>query len=392
MNSYESILAAVLAAAFMTGISGLSAWAGSPTDKGSTPLKVIELSGSYSEIGEKWGRALKADIQTALELEIHGLAQYFKMEKDDLIQMAAKYMPASREFDPEFFQVLEGIAKGSGRSLEEIFSLRTVFELMFYIQKIPAMCTSFAVGPDATKDGVTLIGQTVDWHSGMPMALLKITWPNQVRQLSLVFGGCVWELPLSDHHQGSPYGLGATGTVSLSESQDVNRAAFSIVMNKAMRQKRLEQALQVFVSANGNMESYLLASAEGSLIGIEQAANQYEILYPENDILVHANHFLTDRFKPMDVFAPFIPDTYLRYSRLRERIEKNHGSITPELMMEMMGDHLNYPRSVCTHVDPDSPYPPAETLASVVMVPAEKAIYVAAGQPCKTPFVRYGLD
>jgi len=221
--------------------------------KGENMIKTIELSGTYFEIGKKWGTELKTDIEKTLELEIQWMANFFGIEKNELIQLAAKYIPAAKEFDPEFIQVLEGISQGSGLSFEEVFSLRAIFELMFYLQKIPAMCTGFAVTSDMTKDNITIIGQNIDWHVGIPVALLKITWPNGVKQLCLNFGGCVWELPLSFHPSSSPYGLGAFGTVSMTENQDINKAPFSIVMNTAMRQKKLEQALSIFIKGGGRL-------------------------------------------------------------------------------------------------------------------------------------------
>lgn len=356
--------------------------------KGGNMLKTIELKGSYEEIGFEWGKQLKEEIDTAFQLEIEGTAKFFGLDPEALVEQANKLVPAAKEYDPNFIKVIDGIAKGSGRSFKEIFTLRSVLEAMFYLQQLTPMCTSFAVGPERTRDHKTIIGQNIDWHTGVPMALLKITWPNGVKQLALTLGS-IWEYPLTMPENGVPFGLASNLTVSMAASQDANRPPLSIVMQKAARQQRLEQALSVMINARQNMGGFLLASAQGDMIGVEHAANQFEVLFPENQAMVRANTYLADRFRPMDFFGPISPDSYLRFARLKHLIESQADSITPQSMMKCLADHNSFPKGVCMHVDKQSPYPPAETLASIIMVPEQRIVYIAAGNPCETEYVKY---
>ncbi len=354
-------------------------------------MKIIRLQGSYFEIGQAWGEALAADLKASIDTEIGWIAQFISKDKKDLIAMSNKLIPIAEKYDPQFIQVMQGMAKGSGLPFEEIFALRTLLELMFYCHKLPAMCTSFAVTGDVTKGGITIIGQNIDWHPEITMSLLRITWPNGVEHLSLSLGG-IWEYPLSWHPSSSAFGLVSTLTVSMNETQDLNQVPISIIMNKASRQKRLEQSLSYIVNAQQNMLGFVLASAEGEIIGIESAANTYEVLYPENEVMVRANHYLTERFKPFDFFAKYWPNTYLRYNRLKVMIDKDREQITPELMMKKMANHINFPNSICTHVDPESKFQPSQTVASIIMVPEKRIVYIANGNPCETEYIKYQLD
>lgn len=355
-------------------------------------IKTIELKGSYSEIGEQWGHLMKPEIDTAIKLEIDGTAKFFGIDRQVLIQTALKLLPAAESFDPEFLAVIKGMAKGSDNSFEEMFTLRSLLEVLFYLEKLTTpMCSSLAVANDLTRDGKTIIAQNIDWHSGHKFALLKITWPTGVRQLALCMGG-MWEYPLTIPENGVPFGIAANLTVSMIPDQNVITPPISVVMNKASRQKRLEQALNVMVNAKINMCGFILASAEGDLIGIEHAANTYEILYPENRMLMRANHYLADRFRPMEFFAPFAPDSYLRYARLKHLMEKQKNDFSPETIMTFLADHHNHPKGICTHVDPDSPYPPAETLSSVIMVPESHEYWISNGLPCKGDYIKFKLD
>lgn len=354
-------------------------------------MDLIELSGTYFEIGEQWGKAFGSDIKASMNAEINGLAQFFSVEKSQLVSMASRFLPKAREYDPEFMEVLNGFAKGADIPFEEIFALRSLLDLTFFMQKIPAMCTTVAVTGSATTDNQTIIGQNIDWHPGIPVKLFQITWPNGVRLLSLSLGG-IWEYSLSSHPDYSPFGITATATVAYKENQDINKPPLSMVMSKAGRQKRLDAALSVFINAKKDLASFLMASGEGDMLGIECVAGDIEVLHPELNNLVHANHYLTERFKPYEFFSAYVPDSYLRYARLKQLVHANYGQITPRMMMTFLSNHKGFPKSICTHADPDSNLPPSVTLASIVMVPGEKKMYVACGNPCETDYLEYTID
>lgn len=120
------------------------------------------------------------------------------------------------------------------------------------------------------------IGQNSDWHPGTNMSLLRISWPGGTEQLSLCLGG-IWEYSLIRHPDGVPLGLASTLAVPLTHCQDLKKFMLSIVMNRAARQKRHERALSIVVNGEQNMGRFILASAEGEIVGIELPNNHYEV-------------------------------------------------------------------------------------------------------------------
>ncbi|WP_278245915.1 hypothetical protein [Clostridium sp. DL-VIII] len=38
----------------------------------------------------------------------------------------------------------------------------------------------------------------------------------------------------------------------------------------------------------------------GRMLGIESIHNDFELLYPERDMILHLNHYITERFKEVD--------------------------------------------------------------------------------------------
>ena len=209
-------------------------------------------------------------------------------------------------------------------------------EILFFTGRPQGMCTSFVVTGAAAKNGATILGQNIDWHPGLPAVLLKIIWPNGTRQLAVSLGG-IWEYPLSSHPSARPFGVVSTLTATPDETPDSPVVPVSIIMNKAMRQKNLDQALSVFTGGNTNLASFLLADADGRMKGVELGLDSFEPLLPQNDVLVHANHYVSERFAAKDVFLPYVPDSPIRQARLETLIAKNHGQLTPELMMTFLG-------------------------------------------------------
>jgi len=262
-----------------------------------------------------------------------------------------------------------------------------MLELLEYYGAINNLCTSFAATGEATAGGKTIIGQNIDWTPNFPVDLLRIRPNEGPASLSLAFGGILeWSLTSA--------GLGIAMNLVLTPPQKQTMTVpTGVVAWKAMQQKTLGDAVGVFAAHGRGLLNYVLASAQGDILQIETTPDDYNVLYPERDFIVHSNHYLTERFKKGDNVVACCPDSYVRVERLKRLITRNFGKLTPQLMMQLMADHGNYPSSICRHVDQDKP--PAlhfETLVSVIMVPEDKTLYLAYGQPCKTKYVKYQLE
>lgn len=354
--------------------------------KESKEFKVVECRGTTYDIGRQYGEACKDNIQKSLEMSMGGLIHFAKASKEEIIKKTIGFLPMVKNFDPELIDFLEGESEGAGISFEEAFYLRCSIELTMYYRKITGMCTSFAATGEATGNGKTILGQNVDWFHGFPVDLLRIKYSDGLEQLALAFGG-VAEYVLNS----AGLGLCANLTLAPVEKYRLN-IPYGCYLPKAMRQTTIGEALGVLCQAARGIGYYHLASAEGDIVGIESVFDDFDILAPEKDILVHSNHYLTERFRKGDWGYNFFPDTYIRVNRIRRLMEKNYGHITPELMMEILADHNNYPHSICKH--PDEKLPPqfrAETLTSFIMIPEDRTMYITYGNPCQYEYIKYSL-
>lgn len=356
--------------------------------KADKQFKVIECSGTPYEIGCQWGEASKENILGSLGQCFKLINHLHQAPREKVIENAMKYLAVVKDFDPYLIDILKGQADGAGISFEEVFTLRCTFELFMYYNQIASLCTSFAATGTATKDGKTILGQNLDWFTGTPIDLIRITHANGVKQLSLFLWGI--EVTLSS----AGFGIAANGTWSPPKEYTLN-IPFGCYLPKVMRQENMDDAMEILKSVARGLEYYHLADTMGNLIGIESSQDDFEILHPQRNILVHSNHYLTQRFKKGDMASQIIPDSFQRVERIQKLMDTHYGEITPDLMMEILSDHENFPNSICRH--PDENLPPeqklfsSETLTSFVMIPEDRTIFIAYGNPCKYEYVKYQI-
>jgi isopenicillin-N N-acyltransferase-like protein len=347
---------------------------------------VVECKGTPYEIGRQYGAACRDNILKSLEMNFGALIHGQQATKEEIITNALKFVPNVKSFDPDIIEFITGQADGAGISFEEAFSLRCMLELGLYYKQIIGLCTSFAATGEATAEGKAILGQNIDWIAGFPMDLLKFEYKNGVKQLVLSLGGIV-EYTLNSHG----IGMCANSIFNPVEEYYIG-IPVGCYLPKAMRQQKIGDALGILCLAARGIGYYHLASAQGDIVGVESVLDDFNVLHPERDMLVHSNHYFTDRFKKGDWAYVVLPDSYLRSTRIKRLMDKHYGSITPQVMMELLSDHNNHPSSICRHVDNDKPPQfRSETLASYIMVPEDQVMYIAYGNPCQYEYVEYKL-
>lgn len=345
-------------------------------------FEIIDCRGSPYDIGKEYGTACRNNIIISVNTLFEEYITSNNTSREELITTLNKYVPLIENFDSDLIEMLKGQADGAGVNFEDILLLRCNFELSFYYRRMQTLCTSFAVTGRATKGGKTYIGQNFDATCGRTMDMLRVTHADGLKQLSLVFwGGC--ELTLNS----AGVGMVLNVVVSPVEKQLMNLPA-CCVMPRAMRQKRISDTLGIFCAAGRSMMYYCLGSDEGDIIGIETYPDDFNVIQPQNDILTHANHYHTERFKKDELVFMGAPSSYVREPRMRKLIEKYYGDITLERMMEIMSDHDHYPKGICNHALEGST---AETLSSIIMVPEDNAMYATCGHPCEYEYEEYRL-
>lgn len=345
-------------------------------------FKLVECRGTPYEIGQQWGKGCKESIAKISENISNAMTLYYQASKEAAVTTAMKYFPAVKEFDPYLVEIMRGQADATGLSLEEIFTQKCFNELTFWYSKLSGLCTSFAATGKATQDGQTILGQNIDFVSETPIDLLKIHHANGLVQFILSFSNSS-EFTFSS----AGFGMCANATIGQGFSLNIPVACY---LPRVMRESNIQDAMGILKQAARGLGYYHLADVTGHMLAIESTHNDFELIYPENDMLFHSNHYLTQRFQAADTAPQLQPDSYHRLDRISGLMNEHYGQITIETVMNILADHDQHPYSICRHIDPGAPISSA-TLASFIMVPAEGAIYIAAGHPCEVDYVRYSF-
>lgn len=358
--------------------------------KSTKEFKLVECSGTAYEIGVQWGEGCRESFYQTAENNFRNMELMHHAKKDEVIAKALRFLPLIEQFDPYLVDLMKGQAAATGLSFAEIVTSRCIFELSFYYQNIAGLCTGFAAAGKATADGKTLLGQNIDWAPGATVDFLKVHHTGGPDQYILSFSN-------SSEYTLSSAGFGICAFATFGTNYAFN-LPLGCYMPRVMRQKNIHEALGLLKQVARGLGYYHLADADGTILGIESTYNDYEILQPVDGLMLHSNHYLTERFKHDDLLAYLVEmglfpavmatESFNRYERIRSLMSKEVGRITPETAMKVLADHEeNYPYSICRH--DDSGPSPSITHASFIMVPAEGTIYVACGHPCEHEYIRY---
>jgi isopenicillin-N N-acyltransferase-like protein len=126
-------------------------------------------------------------------------------------------------------------------------------------------------------------------------------------------------------------------------------------MRGILRERMGDAVRKIVGQDRGSSNNCLVAHRDGAAMDFETAPNQWDFIYPEKGVIVHTNHFTSERLKPMDTGVILYPDTLVRLGRARQKMMAKSGNITVEDFKEVFRDHVNHPSSICRHPDQRDP-------------------------------------
>lgn len=348
-------------------------------------MKCIEVEGSAYEIGLAHGREGKSEVLRSIETYKHMFETYANLSWETAKQRSRYYIDAINAFDGDLMDEVRGVADGAGVSVEDILALNTRSEVIMTNKVSPMSdgCTSMAITPEASLNKETLLGQTWDWKLSQLEAILvlKIKQKNKPAITMLTEGGIIGKIGFNS--AGIGVCLNALGAVGNPQGLPLH-----IVLRGILNSSKLSDAIQKINSMpNACAANYLIASACGEAMDVEKAPTDFNVLYPEQGIMVHTNYFLTRMNSVEDLGRLIFPDTYLRQGRANKLIRKSNGKITEQVMHEVFSDHADYPDSICRHIDTDEEVRLQMcTVFSVIMNLTQRKMKVLLGNPCENEY------
>ena len=338
-------------------------------------------------MGQQYGEECKNDIRHTIEWWYENLSVAIPGNKSlkDMLKATKVFEEPIKDYAPEIYDQMVGIAEGSGSTIDEILFINGGVELDAAFPVFMG-CTSFACSGKATKDGKTITGQNLDWLPNVDIHALKLKPKDGPAMLTFTWAGCVAMTGINEN------GLSHFTNILLCPKAVVG-VPWNIICQKILSQKNVADQTRVITQCNRAIAfNHMLAGKDGEIIDVETTPDKCGMVLPDRDILAHANHYLCHYLQKDDLNdQTSFPDSFLRAYRLQQLMEDKRGELTPEVMMELMQDHRGYPDSICRHLDLTGPvYEQFESQCSMVAIPEEGKIYATAN-PCQNPYKLYTL-
>lgn len=343
----------------------------------SDPIPVLHVRGSYRQVGIQIGASMRPLL--------HSLVQRLRqnvprgLTYDDLLRQGRVFLAYSREVYPQYVEELEGIAEGADLPLEELF-LRMCEELW----EPPLWsrgCTDFAARGRATVDGSTLLAHTNDESPDREegLVILRVQAEDEPEFLGVSLDG----LGISAGFNAA--GIALTGNEV--SARDVRPGVPRLLIVRAiLAARRLGEAMDAcLLPQRASNYNNIIADPWGEVYSVEGSATDYEALYIEDDILAHANHYLSPAMRHLEADRNDIGGSILRYHRAMRLLRENFGQLSPERFMALLADHANYPASICKHGIE------SVTVFSIIIDVTHLRAWIGRGRPCETTYTEHSL-
>ncbi|HTX28578.1 MAG TPA: C45 family peptidase [Streptosporangiaceae bacterium] len=364
----------------------------------------IRVAGTSYERGLQYGTQARDRVHLSVQAYGDVFEYYTGWDWDTVRRLAAGFEAPIAAFRPAYLEELRGIADGTGLDLADVLAINVRTEVMYAAKArlaplaartppartLPAECSAFAVAPVPARPGATLIGQNWDWllHCTQTLVVLDVRQADGPDFVTVVEAGLLAKTGLNSA------GLGLVTNALVTEADTgAPGLPYHVLLRAILDCATVTEALMVLQAGmRSSSANYLIAHASGSALNVEAAPGDFTRVYPllpEHGVLLHTNHFLSPRVRPVDVSLWAMPDSAIRLGRLRAGAGRPDPQVplTPDHFRGLLADHADYPHSICSHPDPAvHPCEQGATIASVLMDLTAGQAWLAAGNPCVAPY------
>jgi isopenicillin-N N-acyltransferase like protein len=362
------------------------------------PFPELTAHGSFGALGLAHGRAFITRISANLAFYLQWLSKETGASKSRLLELARSFAPVLAKHTPAQLEEIDGIAKGSRRSRDEILLLNARSDLLVLGMRKPraaapaspaSECTSLALFGPVPGTPLLALGQNWDWQPEVASntVVLRLHPAKAPRLVTFTEAGMVAKIGFNEHRLGVCLNfLGHT-------SDDPNGAAGVPVhglLRAVLTCATLEEAYKLVAWAPRCASANLLlaqhrAGGAVSALDLELTPNAIARVARGPAGIVHANHFKNA------ALAPGCTGRGSVSTRNRDRVatelalKLQHAVPDPvSRMKQVLASRSGAPLSVSKSATPQSP---SETLAGIIMDLGRNQLLLAAGSPHRAAWV-----
>ncbi len=346
----------------------------------SSPIPVFQARGTHREVGQQIGVQMKRVLQPMAARVRTSLQPGVSWE--EMVRQSRLCLEYSRAVYPQYVAELEGIAEGAEIPFEELFV--SICEELWEPGAMSGTrgCTDLAARGRATTDGTTLLAHTNDLapETEDDLVILKVQAGDEPEFLGIAVGGLAYSAGLN------AAGISLTGNeVSCNDIRPgVPRL---LVVRAILAARRLEEAMDAcLLPQRASSYNNIIADSNGEVYSMEGSATDCEPIYIQEDILAHANHYVSLPMRRFEADRSAIGGSIIRHNRAWRLLRDNYGQLSPALFQHLLADHANYPGSICKHGTE------TVTVFSLITNPEKRRVWIGRGRPCQTTWIEHQLE
>jgi isopenicillin-N N-acyltransferase-like protein len=363
----------------------------------------VSIQGAPFERGRQYGEQARTQVRQSISAYQRVFAHYAEWDWEKVVGHASRYENVVEDFAPHIIEEIRGIAEGSGVDFGDILALNVRSEVMFASgaqdnKKLSGAlaneCSSFAVLPEVTSEGHTLVGQNWDWllHARDTVVLVHARRDDGPDYVTIVEAGLLAKTGVNSAGVAS-----CTNTLVSYLDDGAVGVPYHVMLRRLLDAESITDAVTTVVNADKALSgNFLLGDVDGLAIDMEVnpgGATSVRTLMPRDGVLAHTNHFLSPDLARSDSRIGTSPSTLFRLDCLESTLRRGAPTLSIRNLQDALSDHRNFPLGVCSHGDDRaSEYERYATIASVIYDLDAHEVYLAAGAPCGGNFRRYQFD
>ena len=348
---------------------------------------LISLSGDPLTRGRQYGAQATDRIHRSIAL-YGGLVARHGVGRDRLAEIISGFRPVIAAIDEDYLIEMRGIAEGAGVEMRDIVMINARTEVLQLAELDAAArdntradadgCTAVVAMPEVTAAGDLIHAQNWDWRpecaeSGVVLAIRREDGPDI---LTFTEAGGLARCGFNSD------GIALSGNyLECDRDYQAIGTPLAILRRKALEQTHLAMAIRtVATTPNSASNNMVLTHRDGFAVDFECAPDETFELWPEDGLLVHANHWksVAARSKLRETGLVSVPDSLYRDRRVAAHLRPLAGRITPDDVRAALLDDWQSPYSVCMpEVSKKGSASISTTVATIVMVPARGEMHIA---------------
>jgi isopenicillin-N N-acyltransferase-like protein len=332
------------------------------------------ISGKPRERGKQYGAKFKDAIADFLDTEIYKPFAKTDAKRQELLRYAGSCATEVKKYSATLADELEGMAEGSGRTVEELVLLNLHEEVHYQLPLPIEHCTAIAAGPPDTADGDAYVGQTWDWMESVYGKSSVLLWkrPEGESVLAYAYPG-LWV----------GAGLNSAGIALCWTSAGPNAPAPNVgipsylLIAQILYADTLKSAIDEARRAKlAGWFTFVLADAKGNLANLEGSPK--ELVVEEGTGYLsrvgYGTRQMTGTTKDKSV------KRHPQCQRMCDLLAGGKGKLDRGMLQGFFGDHKS---TICKH---------GATLDAMLFNCTTKEAYVSRGPGCSGQWKRFTFE